>query len=111
MNDSETNCEQLNGENQQCLFGKKFNEPFWKKHWKDMPEFIQNDESPYKSIIINFISKLDVEEFSELIKQNITENTKSLWFPQFDREPPLNYLYVHKDNLDIARQLSKKYES
>lgn len=50
------------------------------KEWQGMPEFEITDDK-YKSLIIHFLSKDDVEDFSELIKQSITEKTKSIWFP------------------------------
>jgi hypothetical protein len=54
----------------------------WKEHWKGMPEFIQNDLSPYKYIKINFKSLEAMKAFSELIGQTITMNTRSIWFPK-----------------------------
>jgi hypothetical protein len=26
----------------------------WKKHWKGMPEFIQDDQTPFQSVVIHF---------------------------------------------------------
>jgi hypothetical protein len=54
----------------------------WKEHWKGMPEFKHKDLTPYFSLIIHFRSKEDIKKFSKLIEQNITENSKSLWFPK-----------------------------
>jgi len=64
-----------------ALFEVNENEE-WKEHWKGMPEFIQNDLSPYKSIKINFRSLEDMKKFSELINQTVTMNTRSIWFPK-----------------------------
>ena len=54
----------------------------WKKEWKDMPEFIQKDLTPIKSIVVHFESLEMMREFAELIKQKITPKTQSLWFPE-----------------------------
>lgn len=58
----------------------------WKKHWVGMPEFVQEENSAYKRLIINFRTKEDYEEFAKLIGQPLTEKTKSTWHPRLDRE-------------------------
>lgn len=58
----------------------------WKKYWKGMPEFVQYDESPYKSIIVHFNDEGDVENFSKLTGQKITSKTKFINFPKIERE-------------------------
>lgn len=60
------------------------NEP--QKHWKGMPEFINENNPPYMKIYINFRNKQDYEEFAKLIDQNLSERTKSIWYPKLDRE-------------------------
>ena len=57
----------------------------WKKYWKGMPEFTQEDNPPYKRIIVSFRTKEDYEEFAKLIDQKLTEKTKSIWHPHLDR--------------------------
>lgn len=49
--------------------------------WVGMPEFIQEEKKPYQSIIVRFSSKEDVEEFSKIIGQKLTNKTKSIWHP------------------------------
>ena len=58
----------------------------WKKHWIGMPEFEQENNPPYKKLIVSFRNKEDYEEFANLIGQNLTEKTKSIWHPKLDRE-------------------------
>ncbi len=67
---------------------------FWGKYWQDMPEFVQRDLTPLKSIIIHFKTKDDIENFSKLINQNITNKTKSLWFPKAKINRYINKMYV-----------------
>lgn len=59
--------------------------PDWKKHWKGMPAFTQNTNEPYHKCYISFRNKEDLEEFAKVIDQNISEKTKSLWYPKLDR--------------------------
>jgi hypothetical protein len=70
----------------------------WKKEWKGMPEFEQKDLTPKHSIIINF------KDFCKLVKQDLTDKTKSIWFPAQEKEPPKNLGYVlfdeNKDKKD-----------
>lgn len=58
----------------------------WQKHWKGMPEFIQEENPPYKKIFVSFRNKEDYEEFAQLISQNLSEKTKSIWYPKLDRD-------------------------
>ena len=58
----------------------------WEKHWIGMPEYTQEDNPPYKKLIVSFRCKEDYEEFSKLIDQNLTEKTKSIWHPKLNRD-------------------------
>ena len=57
----------------------------WKQEWLEMPEFVQENRAPYRTIYIHFECEEDVKEFSKLIDQNITPNRKYYWYPE--REP------------------------
>lgn len=65
--------------------GKKFDEP-WQEHWVGMPNYVQEDNPPYMKIYVSFRCKEDYAEFSKLVDQNLTEKTKSIWYPKLDRE-------------------------
>lgn len=54
----------------------------WKQEWKGMPECNNTDILPFKQLVINFKNKEDYEKFAALIKQTLTEKTKSTWFPE-----------------------------
>lgn len=54
-----------------------------RKEWASgMPEFVQEDKGPFRSIIIHFFDQEGVDDFAKLIKQNITDRTKMTWYPQ-----------------------------
>jgi hypothetical protein len=58
----------------------------WKKHWKGMPEFINEKNEPFKKLIVSFRNEEDYKEFAALINQkNITLKTKSIWHPIRER--------------------------
>jgi hypothetical protein len=52
------------------------------EEWKGMPEFDQQDKNSFRHIIVHFETQSDVDEFSRLIGQNLTDKTKSIWHPQ-----------------------------
>lgn len=56
----------------------------WRKHWKDMPEFEQEEDRPFKTIYVHFRTKEDYEEFAKVIDQKLTDKTKSIWHPKLD---------------------------
>lgn len=66
---------------------------WWEDYWQDMPEFIQEDKSPYRTIKVHFENKEDMAKFSELVCQKITELTKSIWYPKVEVLHAANFTY------------------
>lgn len=58
-----------------------FAEP-WEEHWQDMPEYEQEENGPWKTINVHFRNKEDFEEFGDIIKQHMSEKTKTIWHPK-----------------------------
>ncbi len=56
--------------------------PDWKAKWAAMPEFNQQDLTPWQSVKINFAKHADRVAFARLIGQTITDDTRSLWHPK-----------------------------
>jgi len=54
------------------------------KLWQGMPEF-ENKPEAIRTIHIHFQAESDVENFANLIQQQITENTRYIWFPQKEK--------------------------
>jgi hypothetical protein len=58
---------------------------WWEETWRGMPEFDQQDKAPRHSIQVDFPARADVEAFSRLVGQQITEHakrTRSIWHPE-----------------------------
>ena len=55
------------------------------EHWQDMPSFEHTDQSPHRSLTINFVNQDAVDKFFQLIKQDYTEKTKYVWFPSIQK--------------------------
>lgn len=70
------------------------------KHWRGMPEFEQQDLSPYQTLPVHFRCDEDREAFARLIGRRLTKDTRSIWYPpeiigryadkQFVTETPVN---------------------
>ena len=52
------------------------------QEWQGMPEFEQEAYQEYKQLLIRFDTKEDYQVFAQLIGQNLTEQTKSIWYPE-----------------------------
>lgn len=62
-------------------------------HWNDLPEFVMEDLTSFRKLIIHFRNEKDVNDFAELLKQNITPKQKSLWFPKIQIRSTKNMQY------------------
>lgn len=62
--------------------------------WEGMPEFVQEKQEPFAKIIVRFRTKQDLDEFSKLIGQPLTSNTKSIWHPYLLKGIHANKRYV-----------------
>ena len=76
------------------FFDGTIEDELWKKEWKDMPEFIQEDLKPFKSITVHFKTKEDMVSFSELVKQGITMKTQFIYYPKEEWEGIMDKEYV-----------------
>ena len=64
------------------------------KFWVNMPEFVQEDLTPFRVINVRFRNEEDVQEFARLMQQEITPKQKALWFPfaEFRRASHLRWV-------------------
>ena len=76
----------------------------WRFDWFDMPEFIQEEQTPYKELIIRFRDQASVEEFALLLEQTITVLTTSLWYPELDKKINLDKRWVDEESLSEAQK-------
>ena len=66
----------------------------WEKHWHGMPEFVQRDLSPFKTIYVHFETREDMQAFAELVSQRIGLNTRSIWYPEAEVGHFFNKRYI-----------------
>lgn len=55
------------------------------EEWVDMPEYQHDDKTSAFSIKIHFANKEDLDAFSEIVNQTITEKTVSIWYPKQEK--------------------------
>ena len=53
--------------------------------WDGMPEFDQDDATPFRTLLVHFKNQNDLNLFLNLIDQQITENTKFIYYPKQER--------------------------
>lgn len=69
-------------------------EESFRDEWRDMPEYVQEDLTPYRVINVRFRNDEDVAEFAKLIGQTITPKQKALWFPYAEPRRAAHLRYV-----------------
>jgi hypothetical protein len=63
--------------------------------WKGMPEFVQQKQTPYRTLKINFRNEEDFLEFLELTGlAGMKETVKSAWYPKLERGKDSNLRWV-----------------
>lgn len=64
--------------------------------WQGMPEFDQDDLSATYEIKVKFEDINALQEFAAIIGQDLTENTRSIWYPERAMRPHTGMHYVSK---------------
>lgn len=71
---------------------------WWKVEWHGMPSFCQDDIQPLKTLIVHFRVRDDLLNFSRLLGQRITQDTKTIWYPEMQRMQRNNLFYVDEES-------------
>jgi hypothetical protein len=51
------------------------------EEWQGMPEFMQDENPPFRRIVVSFDNQKDVDQFAKQVKQKLTDKTRGIWFP------------------------------
>jgi hypothetical protein len=73
---------------------------WWDEHWKAMPEFVQKNERPFKTIKVHFASRADMDKFAAFIGQQIGQNTQYIWYPEAELAKVAHMRYVDDPDED-----------
>lgn len=77
----------------------------YKGMWKGMPEFVQEDATPIKQILVGFATPEDILKFSKLVGQPITDKTRSIWYPKVEEDGALDKRWT---TAEVKPKKSKK---
>jgi len=67
---------------------------WWENYWVGMPDFVQEDLEPARTIYVHFESRAAVECFFELIGQKVPAKALSIWYPERETRRFSNKAYV-----------------
>jgi len=81
-----------------------------------MPEFLQRDLSPWKTLKVHFRSPQDLAAFERLVGQRITFKTAATWYPEAAHLIEQDWRYVTEGEEPLSdtantpgrRQLARK---
>ena len=66
----------------------------WRELWRGMPEFVQKNLKPMKTIYVHFETREDLVAFSALVGQQLTMETRSIWYPEAERVSQRDGRYI-----------------
>ena len=81
----------MSDEKQMNLFKMK---EWWEDEWEGMPEYVQEDNMPYKTVYVHFKNREDMESFSKFINQKIQYTTKFIWYPEVKAHKNRDFTYI-----------------
>jgi len=67
---------------------------WWKVLWRGMPEYNQDDLTPWKTLYVHFCSHDDMLAFAALVEQPLTIDTRSIWFPNGNNRQRLRKCFI-----------------
>lgn len=68
------------------------------QEWQGMPEFVQPDTMPYRTINVHFNDDAAVQDFARIIGQELTDKTKYVWHPEQKPQKRLDVQYVTNES-------------
>ena len=72
----------------------------WKENWEGMPEFQMEDQTSWNSVIVHFENREDMDKFSEIVGQKLTQKTQSIWFPEAEITRYANKRYTAQPTVE-----------
>jgi hypothetical protein len=57
----------------------------WEAHWKGMPDYTQENQTPWQTLKVHFRNADDRKAFADLIGQQILDRTSFVWHPKAER--------------------------
>ena len=97
-------------ESQKVFFEKKEKksrkQKSWQKSWQNMPDFIQENNHPYMQITLHLEDESYLKELSKILNQNLSNKTKSIWYPKLERTENQKLRWIISDGV---KELEPRY--
>jgi hypothetical protein len=71
----------------------------WDEAWQGMPEFVQEDLTSIKSVLVHFETREDMDAFAVLVGQRLTMDTRSIWFPEAEIGRYANKRFIDSESV------------
>ena len=68
--------------------------PDFDDEWQGMPEYISGDIQSFKKVTVHFEDQESLENFANLVQQQITDRTRFIWHPGKEREVQKDKIYT-----------------
>lgn len=76
---------------------EQFQDHDWTEHWHGMPDFVQKDKPPHKTVIVHFRDDEGYSDFQKRLEQDLTYKTKSLWHPKLEIDDNTLKRWIEED--------------
>lgn len=70
-------------------------DPF--EHWKGMPHYESENQGEHRAIIVRFDDEEAVQDFQKKLGLNLTEATRSIWYPPRENNNYMDVAYVKEE--------------
>ena len=68
------------------------------QEWQGMPEFHQDNKTAYKQVLVSFENQEDMDNFSQLVEQEITDKTRYIWYPKQEKVKVKDFVVVSNES-------------
>jgi len=76
----------------------KFTQKAWQNEWTKMPQFSNEKQEAYATIVFRFSNEHDLQVFANLIGQELNKDVKKAWYPKLNRDSPAWERYIHEQS-------------
>jgi hypothetical protein len=73
----------------------------WDDYWVGMPEYDIEDQAPKQQIVVNIRDEADRAALSKALKQTLTTQTKSVWYPPANIVKMVDKAYITKKEVAL----------
>lgn len=78
----------------------------WREHWRGMPEYANRNLEPWKSVLVHFACREDMDAFAELVGQTVPGIGPggSIWYPKAEINRMVDKRYVDVEDVEDVEE-------